>query len=99
MNDFDGGGDQNDVTVLAVMDLQMDRPREARGVVMTSKSEQQMVDFQTGSDVIVGPARAGEEIYETHSVWKAYRRNDPSNHFRIGEMQAESTAELIFVFE
>ena len=41
----------------------------------------------------------GDEVYEAYLVWKAYRRNDPSNHFRIGEMQAESTAELIFVFE
>ena len=43
--------------------------------------------------------QAGDEVYEAYQVWKAYRRNDPSNHFRIGEMQAESTAELIFVFE
>ena len=100
VNSFDGGGDQNDVSVLVVMDLQSGRPREARGVEITSKSEQEMANHQAANPAVIhGPARAGDDIYETYQVWKAYRRNDPSNHFRIGEMQAESSAELVFVFE
>lgn len=100
LNEFDGGGYQNDVSVLAVMDIQSERPREVRGVEMTSKSKQEMANHQAANpSVIVGPAWAGDEIYEAFAIWKAYRRNDPSNHFRIGEMQAESTTELVFKFE
>ena len=100
VNKFDGGGAQNDVSVLVVMDLQSGRPREARGVEITSKSEQEMANHQAANPtVILGPARAGEEIFEEFDVWKTYRRNDVSNHFRIGEMQARAATELIFVFE
>ena len=100
VNEFDGGGAQNDVTVLVVMDLSSSRPREARGVEITSKSTEEMEHHQPANPTaIVGLAWAGEEIYDAYGMSNAYRRNDPSNHFRIGEMQAQSTTELIFVFD
>jgi hypothetical protein len=100
ISSFDGGGAQNDASVVVVMDHTSGRPREARGVEITSKSESELGRYQSANpSVIAGPARAGEEIYEQFGIWKAYRRNDESNHFRIGEMQAKSTTELLFIFE
>ena len=100
VNGFDGGGAQNDVSVLVVMDHKLGRWREARGVEITSKSEQEMANHQAANPtVILGPARAGMEIFEKFEIWKAYRQNDVSSHFRIGEMQARAVTELIFVFE
>jgi hypothetical protein len=100
ISSFDGGGPQNEASVVVIMDRKSGRPREARGVEITSISESELGRDQSANpSVIKGPARAGDEIYGQFEIWKAYRRNDDSNLFRIGEMQAKSTTELLFIFE
>ena len=100
VNRFDGGGVGNDASVFVVMDRESGAPREARGVEMTSKSDVELANYQVASPQhIAGPVRAGAEVYAQFEVWRAYDRNDSSNFFRLGEMQAMSRTELLFVFE
>lgn len=97
VNKFDSGGIRNDASILVVMDEKSGRPRESRGIEITENDLYDSTAF--GGDMVAGIARSGEEIYDQFKLWKAYRRNDDSSYFRIGEGQEKASMEFIFVFE
>ena len=94
---YDSGGIRNDASILVVIDEKSGRPRESRGVEITDKDLNEHTPF--GAEMVAGVAQAGTEIYDQFKLWKAYRRNDSSCYFRIGEGQEKASMEFIFVFE
>jgi hypothetical protein len=97
VNKYTSGGIRNDASVFVIIDEKAGQPEESRGIEMTDK---EVIDFEVfAPDIIAGIVRAGSEIYDQFDLWKAYRRNDSSCYFRIGEGQEKANTELIFVFE
>ena len=97
---FDSGGPRNDVSAFAVMDSRYVGPQgEVGGVQMTDLDPEAPTRRGEAMAATVNPNPDGVEIYERYDLWKAYRRNDPTSYFRIGEGQEKAITELIFVFE